>query len=147
MEKVMDKGSKGLMASFEYLAKRWQRNAPCRCSVPLNLSVCLSPHRSLLHPPSLPAPPPPFPPCLHPRLLHPVTPYLDRSHDCCDTSWLTAHLHVLRFTSLLERWVEVEGQRYRVKGEVQPRELGIRGGERENLNLKTENPSSLHDRR
>lgn len=58
---------------------------------------------------------------LYPCLLHPLTPYLDRSHDCCDTSWLTAHLHVFQLHSLIRETdggVVAEGPRYRWRGAV-----------------------------
>lgn len=70
----------------------------------LSPSASLSPHRSLLHPPSLP----PSSLSLHPPAPSPHNPYLDRSHVCCDASWLTAHLHVCSSTSLLKGCVAVE---------------------------------------
>lgn len=128
VERLTDKGSRRRWHHLNMSPKKrpdWPR---CSC-MSLSPSVSLSTHRSLLHHPSLP---PCFPAFLPPSLsLHPLppsphNPYLDRSHVCCDTSWLTAHLHVCSFTSLLKGcvavgrhtycWMELE--RLRVKGYV-----------------------------
>lgn len=70
--------------------------------VPPDLSFIIPPLLSV-HPPR-PPPSTPFAPSAPSALSYlyvSFTPYLDRSHDCCNTSWLTAHLHVFQLHSLI----------------------------------------------
>lgn len=101
----MDKGSKGW---WDYFIIQQSASREIVACVSLQhvfepVRLLLIPPRSFLHPPSSSVPALFLsPPSLsYPCLLHPLTPYLDRSHDCCDTSWLTAHLHVFQLGSLI----------------------------------------------
>lgn len=100
----------------------------CLYSMSLNLSISFSspsdPSFILLPLLSLHSPPPPSPS----SLLHPITPYLDRSHDCCDTSWLTAHLHVFQLHSLVREMGGMEGPRSRWRGAEGLRESEVLWG-------------------
>lgn len=116
------------MGLFKHLAKSWHRDACVSLQHVFEpVHLLLIPLRSLLHPPSSSVPALSSPPL---ALLSPspITPYLDRSHDCCDTSWLTAHLHVFQLHSLVREMGGMEGPRSRWRGAEGLRESEVLWG-------------------